>query len=107
MSDLEKRSLNDKFMLRLPDGMRDRIKAASDVHNRSMNAEIVHALETYFRLDGISPTVGDGPMYEDRDIDRIQHDSDAIMQGIRAARRLLYRLETLEEVASKYTAPKD
>ena len=32
-------------MLRLPDGMRDRIKAAADANNRSMNAEIVATLE--------------------------------------------------------------
>ena len=36
---------SDKFMLRLPDGMRDRIKAAADSNNRSMNAEIVATLE--------------------------------------------------------------
>lgn len=32
-------------MLRLPDGMRDRIKAVADANNRSMNAEIVATLE--------------------------------------------------------------
>lgn len=36
---------SDKFMLRLPDGMRDRIKRAADSNNRSMNAEIVATLE--------------------------------------------------------------
>lgn len=41
----ENRTLNDKFMLRLPDGMRDRIKAAAEANNRSMNAEIVATLE--------------------------------------------------------------
>ena len=35
----------DKFVLRLPDGMRDRIKAAAEANNRSMNAEIVATLE--------------------------------------------------------------
>lgn len=34
----------DQFMLRLPDGMRDRIKAAAEENNRSMNAEIVATL---------------------------------------------------------------
>lgn len=38
---------SDKFMLRLPDGMRDRIKAAADANNRSMNAEIILALEQW------------------------------------------------------------
>jgi hypothetical protein len=35
----------DKFMLRLPEGMRDRIKAVADANNRSMNSEIVATLE--------------------------------------------------------------
>ncbi len=38
----------DKFMLRLPDGMRDRIKLAAERNGRSMNAEIVRALENAF-----------------------------------------------------------
>lgn len=36
---------SDQFQLRLPEGMRDRIKAAADRHGRSMNAEIVSTLE--------------------------------------------------------------
>ncbi|MBQ0707867.1 Arc family DNA-binding protein [Ochrobactrum sp. AP1BH01-1] len=35
----------DKYVLRLPDGMRDRIKLAAEKNNRSMNAEIVATLE--------------------------------------------------------------
>lgn len=38
----------DRFIVRLPDGMRDRIKAAAERNNRSMNAEIVAALEEKF-----------------------------------------------------------
>lgn len=38
----------DKYVLRLPDGMRDRIKAAAEANNRSMNAEIVATLEEYY-----------------------------------------------------------
>ena len=38
----------DKYVLRLPDGMRGRIKAAAERNNRSMNAEIVAALEEAF-----------------------------------------------------------
>lgn len=44
MQEPEKRSLTDKFMLRLPDGMRDRVKAAADAEGRSMNAEIIVAI---------------------------------------------------------------
>lgn len=35
----------DKYILRLPDGMRDRIRAAAESNGRSMNAEIVQTLE--------------------------------------------------------------
>lgn len=46
---------SDKFMLRLPDGMRERIKIAADLNNRSMNAEIVDTLEEKY------PPVSDDP----------------------------------------------
>lgn len=36
---------SDKIMLRLPSGMRDRIKAKVDENSRSMNAEIVILLD--------------------------------------------------------------
>lgn len=32
---------SDKYMLRLPDGMREEIKAAATANRRSMNAEII------------------------------------------------------------------
>jgi DNA polymerase II large subunit len=39
---------SDKFMLRLPNGMRDRIKFAADKNGRSMNAEIVSTIEAKY-----------------------------------------------------------
>ncbi len=48
MTDSEKRTLKDQFMLRLPDGMRGRIKAQADFNGRSMNAEIVALLHEKF-----------------------------------------------------------
>lgn len=38
----------EQYTVRMPDGLRDRIKAAADTNNRSMNAEIVSALERAF-----------------------------------------------------------
>lgn len=38
----------DKYVLRLPDGLRDRIKAHAERHGRSMNTEIVRVLEEAF-----------------------------------------------------------
>ena len=38
----------DKFILRFPDGMRDRIAEAAKANNRSMNAEVVSRLQNSF-----------------------------------------------------------
>ncbi|MCD1266075.1 hypothetical protein B5M44_19190 [Shinella sumterensis] len=40
--------LAERFQIRLPDGLRDRIRASAATNNRSMNAEIVNALEFAF-----------------------------------------------------------
>ncbi|MCA3488126.1 MAG: Arc family DNA-binding protein [Rhodobacter sp.] len=47
MSDAPSQS-QDKFIVRLPDGMRERIKTAAEANRRSMNAEIVARLEWSF-----------------------------------------------------------
>jgi hypothetical protein len=51
---------SEQFMLRLPDGMRDRIREAAEANQRSMNAEILSRLEASFSppvpLDGIQLT---------------------------------------------------
>ncbi|MET4686206.1 Arc family DNA-binding protein [Sinorhizobium fredii] len=41
----------DKYVLRLPDGMRERLKAAAEANGRSMNAEMIHRLERSFEFD--------------------------------------------------------
>ena len=49
---------SDKFMLRLPDGMRDELKALAEANKRSMNAEIVARLEASMKaheLDILEP----------------------------------------------------
>ncbi|MFG1340953.1 Arc family DNA-binding protein [Xanthobacter autotrophicus] len=38
----------DRFIVRLPDGLRDRIAAAAKANGRSMNSEIVRALMLHF-----------------------------------------------------------
>ena len=42
------RKATDQFIVRLPDGMRDRIASAAKAAGRSMNAEIVHRLSESF-----------------------------------------------------------
>lgn len=46
----------DRFIIRLPDGMRERIRQSAERNGRSMNAEIVQALEHFFPPE---PTVED------------------------------------------------
>lgn len=48
----------DKFIVRLPDGMRDQISAAATANGRSMTAEVVLRLEQSFRAEGASPAAG-------------------------------------------------
>ena len=45
---------SDRFMLRLPDGWRDVIKAEAKKRYRSMNSEIIDAIETAMRVKGVS-----------------------------------------------------
>lgn len=42
---------SDKFILRLPPGMRDKIAALAATNGRSMNSEIVAALEKHVEED--------------------------------------------------------
>ncbi|MFC3606538.1 Arc family DNA-binding protein [Stutzerimonas tarimensis] len=42
----------DKFVVRLPDGMRDRIAEVSRNHHRSMNSEIIARLEQSLFQEG-------------------------------------------------------
>ncbi|MUZ63473.1 Arc family DNA-binding protein [Agrobacterium vitis] len=38
----------DQYIIRFPDGMRDRLKQEAAENNRSLNAEIIHRLEQSF-----------------------------------------------------------
>lgn len=43
----------DKFVVRLPEGMRDRIAEVARAQHRSMNSEIVARLESSLEHDGV------------------------------------------------------
>jgi hypothetical protein len=47
----------DKFLLRLPAGMRDQLKAAAKAANRTMNAEVVARLQASFESAGSDEAV--------------------------------------------------
>lgn len=46
-------SKQDQFVLRFPDGLRDRVKNAAQRNRRSMNAEIIAALEYGLEAEGL------------------------------------------------------
>ena len=50
---MHNRTFNDAYMLRLPDGWRDAIKDEAKKSHRSMNAEIIAAIETAMRIKGV------------------------------------------------------
>lgn len=50
----------DKFVVRMPEGMRDRITEIATSNHRSMNSEIVLALETL--VDNATPIKGAMPL---------------------------------------------
>ncbi|MGJ0630052.1 Arc family DNA-binding protein [Xenorhabdus bovienii] len=49
----------DKFMLRLPDGMRDTISGMAEKHGRSMNSEIVQIIEDAIEAEKSGFPAGD------------------------------------------------
>ena len=54
MSDDQKfpSQLADRFQVRMPDGLRDRLRDAAEANKRSMNAEIIARLEASFEQAG-------------------------------------------------------
>jgi len=50
MSDRKPGRGSDQFPLRLPDGMRERIKVAAEANGRSMNAEIIARIEATLQV---------------------------------------------------------
>ncbi|MBI6628320.1 Arc family DNA-binding protein [Pontibaca salina] len=47
------RRMIDQYMLRLPPGWRDVIKMEAKKEHRTMNAEIIAAIETAMRIKGV------------------------------------------------------
>lgn len=78
--------LAERFQVRMPDGLRDRIKAAADANNRSMNAEILATLEREY------PAPSD-VMYVH--LDNIRHALDLYEKATDPGARL--QLQTLVE----------
>lgn len=54
MSD-DTRAWKDQYMLRFPDGMRERLKSLAAENGRSLNAEIIYRLQTTLEIDDYVP----------------------------------------------------
>jgi hypothetical protein len=92
---------SDKFVLRLPDGLRDRIKRAAESNRRSMNAEIVATLESYYPPE---PSAADLIQEIDMAISWAQANH---MPWARADGRntLMHKLQELRGVLAEEAAP--
>lgn len=79
----------ERFIVRLPDGMRDRIADAAKTAGRSMNAEIVARLQDSF--DGPKLGIGPGSTGEQLKQAKVELESasDAIVE--RVVQRLIER----------------
>lgn len=90
----------DKFMLRLPDGMRDRIKAEADKNGRSMNAEIVALLDRNYPVLPTAREVlessGNIAFWLGEAVKRQGGDMDSDTR--RAAKSLIDRLQRLQDL---------
>lgn len=84
MSNLKPGRGADQFPLRLPEGMRERIKESAEASGRSMNAEIVARLELTFRDENSRESRWSIPFDEaDKEAKRI---AAAVAKGIARAR---------------------
>jgi hypothetical protein len=84
----------EKFMLRLPDGMRELIKESSTKSGRSMNAEIVHRLRESFVHDSFS--LPD----RERTIKALKTSNDALEKTLEISLKLADRVKDLERQTS-------
>lgn len=89
---------SDKFVLRMPDGMRETIAELARASGRSMNAEIVYRLQKTFD-DEVAPTDSASRQYQRKQKYALQSDMpDEAMQELMAR---------IQEVWDKYKAAQD
>lgn len=73
---------SEKFMLRFPDGMRDRVREEAEINSRSMNAEIIHRIQRTLDMDDYVPKVN---AHEDKTelvINSLSHRERALVSAI-------------------------
>lgn len=93
----------DKFLLRFPDGLRDRIKARASENGRSMNAEIIQMLaevmedEKRFEESLLEDPDALDDLNSELEIAEIAQRATRTPATVTFAARLFARLEALEE----------
>lgn len=70
---------SDKFMLRFPEGMRERIAEVAKANGRSMNSEIVSRLEQSFQFESSGSLLAVQPSAEALDA-RLKQLSEAVAE---------------------------
>lgn len=92
----------DQYIVRFPDGMRDRLKAAAEENGRSMNAEIVKRLQDTLDFEDFKarwdeiPTVGPGTTA-----------LDEIREEIKKLRAQLIEVRIMPDGDTEYTIRRD
>lgn len=86
----------DKIMVRLPDGMRDRLSDAAKANNRSVNAEVVVRLEESFKRENFALGVQSLPEFR-----------SALEGAVSTLTSLLQRPGAVEELLAFETQTKD
>lgn len=100
----ESRSL-DKVIVRLPDGMRDRLRDAAAAAKRSMNAEIVARIEDGFAIDGMRRALkNQQSLFVDLLKAIVEDDGDTIDQIVEDNRHFLGTV-TVDEFWTKHVVP--
>jgi len=93
----------DQFMLRFPDGMRDRVKKLAEQNGRSMNSQIIYMLE--YAFDDMDTAAHIHP-----NADKAEATREFLRDEIRKARAILTHVladyEDPESDISKYLAEK-
>lgn len=78
---------SDRFIVRFPDGMRDRLKAIAAENGRSLNAEIVYRLQETLMMDDYVSSKNAAPAEPD--------------DGLNALARLSLQVENLSKKIDK------
>jgi hypothetical protein len=60
-SDSKSPAMIEKFVIRLPNGLRDQIRQLSEQNRRSMNSEIIMVLESHIRQQFMDSMAGANP----------------------------------------------